>query len=163
MAQLSNSRWPSYLTLKWGQTWPSYQPHSTYLYIHTSYLSLFFYIPMSPSPSVSPSLALSLHCWSCWCLCLSLSLSVWLFLSLVGISAPKKIFSLPPVPNSPQTPSQAPGPPPLLRDPPCLGFSIKNRPPPVHAWNGYHLSFWRFSPCCTVFFASKIGHFPLKT
>ena len=32
----------------------------------------------------------------------------------------------------------------------------------VHAWNGYHLSFWRFFPCFIVFFASKLAIFPLK-
>ena len=32
----------------------------------------------------------------------------------------------------------------------------------VHAWNGYHLSFWRFSPCFTVSFSSKLAIVPLK-
>ena len=32
----------------------------------------------------------------------------------------------------------------------------------VHAWNGYHLSFWRFLPCFIVFFDSKLAVFPLK-
>ena len=32
----------------------------------------------------------------------------------------------------------------------------------THEMGGYHLSFWRFFPCFTVFFASKLAIFPLK-
>ena len=32
----------------------------------------------------------------------------------------------------------------------------------VHARIGYHLSFWRFFPCFTAFFASNLAIFPLK-
>ena len=33
---------------------------------------------------------------------------------------------------------------------------------PLHTWNGYHLSFWRFFPWFTVSFALKLAIFPLK-
>ena len=33
----------------------------------------------------------------------------------------------------------------------------------VHAWNGYHLSFWCFFPMFYRIFRFKIGHFPFKT
>ena len=32
----------------------------------------------------------------------------------------------------------------------------------VHAWNEYHLSFWRFFPCFAVCFASKLALSPFK-
>ena len=35
-------------------------------------------------------------------------------------------------------------------------------PPPLYTRNWYHLSFWRFFHCFTVFVASKLAIFPLK-